>query len=235
MPSFLERWEKVIKEFDPCGFVTPKEPIPMTSNPGELLPHEKLLKQIADIPIWQDTYADYVVQPADVKIAREYFNRRPLTTTAGEVDAALRGGPGFDYPCANPDMIECANYDCQEAKACRLNVRTPSPDQVVEGEAVKDVSAMMTAAGHPDQARFLEQTQRYGKLNLAQTFDLIDTLTADLDKAREALDVACAFQAKPFEYEGSYAEWLEDERSQVRATAAKALGDLRRARLSKEG
>jgi hypothetical protein len=32
----------------------------------------------------------------------------------------LRGGPGYDYPCNNPDMIECAESECQRLERCRL-------------------------------------------------------------------------------------------------------------------
>jgi hypothetical protein len=32
----------------------------------------------------------------------------------------LRGGPGWDYPCDNPCVTECALAQCQKAKRCRL-------------------------------------------------------------------------------------------------------------------
>jgi len=32
----------------------------------------------------------------------------------------LRGGPGWDYPCDNPHMIECASSHCQVKRRCRL-------------------------------------------------------------------------------------------------------------------
>lgn len=31
----------------------------------------------------------------------------------------LRGGPGFDYPCADPRITECAMYECQSIGRCR--------------------------------------------------------------------------------------------------------------------
>lgn len=34
--------------------------------------------------------------------------------------ARLRGGPGWDYPCDNPHMIECASSHCQKARRCRM-------------------------------------------------------------------------------------------------------------------
>lgn len=34
--------------------------------------------------------------------------------------AQLRGGPGWDYPCANAHITECASSHCQLAGRCRL-------------------------------------------------------------------------------------------------------------------
>ena len=34
--------------------------------------------------------------------------------------ARLRGGPGWDYPCDNPYITECALVQCQKAGRCRL-------------------------------------------------------------------------------------------------------------------
>ena len=31
-----------------------------------------------------------------------------------------RFGPGYDKPCRNPNMIECAMPECQYANRCRL-------------------------------------------------------------------------------------------------------------------
>lgn len=33
--------------------------------------------------------------------------------------AMRRGGPGFDYPCNDPNIIECAIWECQKHKKCR--------------------------------------------------------------------------------------------------------------------
>jgi hypothetical protein len=33
--------------------------------------------------------------------------------------AQRRGGPGFDYPCNDPNIIECAIWDCQKDCKCR--------------------------------------------------------------------------------------------------------------------
>lgn len=33
---------------------------------------------------------------------------------------AYRGGPGWDYPCDNPYIIECTSPHCQAVKRCRL-------------------------------------------------------------------------------------------------------------------
>ena len=32
----------------------------------------------------------------------------------------LRGGPGRDYPCENPNIVECATSDCQHLGRCKL-------------------------------------------------------------------------------------------------------------------
>jgi hypothetical protein len=32
----------------------------------------------------------------------------------------LRGGPGWDYPCDNPHVTECALSHCQQMRRCRL-------------------------------------------------------------------------------------------------------------------
>lgn len=31
-----------------------------------------------------------------------------------------RFGPGFEKPCSDPNMIECAAVECQQANRCRL-------------------------------------------------------------------------------------------------------------------
>src|SRR5262245_10246868 len=32
----------------------------------------------------------------------------------------LRGGPGWDYPCDNSFVTECAMWECQKARRCRM-------------------------------------------------------------------------------------------------------------------
>jgi hypothetical protein len=32
----------------------------------------------------------------------------------------LRGGPGWDYPCLQPDVTECALSECQHQRRCKL-------------------------------------------------------------------------------------------------------------------
>lgn len=43
--------------------------------------------------------------------------------TARKIDETvrLRGGPGWDYPCKNPHIIECASSHCQKVGRCRLS------------------------------------------------------------------------------------------------------------------
>lgn len=49
-------------------------------------------------------------------------NEDALTMTKRKISESvrLRGGPGWDYPCDNPHMIECASSHCQKAGRCRL-------------------------------------------------------------------------------------------------------------------
>jgi hypothetical protein len=34
----------------------------------------------------------------------------------------LRGGPGHDYPCNDPNVTECALWECQHKERCSLRV-----------------------------------------------------------------------------------------------------------------
>lgn len=41
--------------------------------------------------------------------------------------ASRRGGPGFDYECQDPTMIECAAYECQHRNRCRMGASAVAP------------------------------------------------------------------------------------------------------------
>jgi len=49
-------------------------------------------------------------------LERDILGLRPTP----EKDYMLRGGPGFDYPCARPDIIECALWECQHQQRCQF-------------------------------------------------------------------------------------------------------------------
>lgn len=36
-----------------------------------------------------------------------------------------RGGPGKDFPCLKPSVIECAMWNCQLARCCELSTGFP--------------------------------------------------------------------------------------------------------------
>lgn len=52
--------------------------------------------------------------------------------------AMRRGGPGFDYPCNDPNIIECAIWECQRHQKCRKHAdqqlnETGTPPSEIDG------------------------------------------------------------------------------------------------------
>lgn len=72
-------------------------------------PHHKPGTRVSDMPpSYQDDYL------ADARAA----------LAAMKPTYAFRGGPGHDYPCSNPNMIECAGDECQRLGRCKLNSKS---------------------------------------------------------------------------------------------------------------
>lgn len=66
--------------------------------------------------LWKDTLGRKITPL--YAIQHEEPGRETMTSVP-KPDYLLRGGPGFDYPCANPNIIECADHRCQEQQRCR--------------------------------------------------------------------------------------------------------------------
>lgn len=55
-------------------------------------------------------------------LASERVSERETMTSVPKPDYMLRGGRGFDYPCNDPSIIECAKSECQVRRRCTVSI-----------------------------------------------------------------------------------------------------------------